>query len=157
MNFFRIEDTDLDSVCSYIRNKFEDNQQVISMYQNSDFLKMRISNQIECGLVCEVDGEIVGVITSITSNKKGYWAIGVLYVSNQYRNQGIGKKLVAELEKNIYEKYLSDFKINIYVNESKKIVLSLLKSLEYDIEGKIRGLVKEDNVIVLGKIINSQE
>lgn len=43
------------------------------------------------------------------------------------------------------------------MNESKKIVLSLLKSLEYDIEGKIRGLVKEDNVIVLGKIINSQE
>lgn len=155
MNFFRIEDTDLDSVCSYIRNKFEDNQQVISMYQNSDFLKMRISNQIECGLVCEIDGEIVGVITALTSNKIGYWAIGVLYVSNEYRNQGIGKKLVAGLEKNIYEKYLSDLKINIYVNESEDIALSLLKTLKYDVEGKIRGLVKEDNVIIFGKIINS--
>lgn len=154
MNFFRIEDTDLDSVCNYIRNKFDDNQQVINMYQNPDFLKMRISNKIESGLVCEADGKIVGVITAITSNKKGYWAIGVLYVSNQYRNKGIGKKLILELEKNICEKYLSDFKINIYVNESKKDVLSLLKSLKYDIEGTIRGLVEKDNVIVLGKIIN---
>lgn len=41
------------------------------------------------------------------------------------------------------------------MNESKDIALSLLKTLKYDVEGKIRGLVKEDNVIILGKIINS--
>ncbi|MDR1774244.1 MAG: GNAT family N-acetyltransferase [Clostridioides sp.] len=154
MNFLRIENIDLDRVCNYIKNKFEDNQQVINMYQSKDFLKMRIRNEIECGVVSEVDDEIVGVITAITSNKKGYWAMGVLYVNAQYRNKGTGKKLVMELEKDICEKYESDFKMNIYVNEAKEITLSLLKSLEYDIEGKIRGLSEEDNVIVLGKIIN---
>ena len=152
MKFIKLGDTNFDNMCQYIQENFANNHQILSMYQQQNMVKMRIENNIEIGIVCEIDDRIVGIATAITSNKKNYWGIAVLYVSESQRNRGIGKKLIKELERHIYESSLSKYKENISVNETNKEGLALLESMEYMREGRIVGLIPDDNIIILGKI-----
>ncbi len=139
-----------DKEIEYLRAWVEENTKY-KIYSVFHRILSTLEEVLQDGVITSYEYQLLVNLVGCVRSSNIY---SVLYVSNQYRNKGIGKKLILELEKNICEKYLSDFKINIYVNESKKDVLSLLKSLKYDIEGTIRGLVEKDNVIVLGKIIN---
>ena len=154
MKFIELRHSDINSVCSYITHAFSNNRQILTMYNNEDILEMRIKNKIECGIVCQTDTDIAGVITAITTNKKNYWAIGLLFVSEKYRNKDIGKKLVSHLGRAISEQYKARYKVNVSVSATNQPALSVFKYNGYNIEGEMKGIIPEDDMIVFGKIFD---
>ncbi|MDC7279318.1 GNAT family N-acetyltransferase [Butyrivibrio fibrisolvens] len=152
MEYKNFLECDMDSVCEFILDNHRNNQQVVSMYTFSRMVSERLRGNIETGIACIADGKVVGVITAITANKQNYWAIGVLYVDEEYRNKGIAKSLVEELEKSIAENCHSNFKVNISVNKSNEPIAKVFDYKDYLVEGCIKGLVSEDDMVIMGKI-----
>ena len=144
MKFIELRHSDINSVCSYITHAFSNNRQILTMYNNEDILEMRIKNKIECGIVCQTDTDIAGVIT----------AIGLLFVSEKYRNKDIGKKLVSHLGRAISEQYKARYKVNVSVSATNQPALSVFKYNGYNIEGEMKGIIPEDDMIVFGKIVD---
>ena len=64
-------------------------------------IKEQIKQKCSIYLVAELDGKIVGSILGSHDGRKGW--INRLAVLPEYRKQGIGKRLVAEVEKRLYK------------------------------------------------------
>ena len=101
-----------------------DNLNKSEKYRLKGFRKA-ISSSKERILVCE-DGRIIGFGGAVLSNKKRGAEITLIYLRGEYRNKGIGSKLVKELlkwlknnnEKNVY--VTIDIKNKASINLHKK-------------------------------------
>ena len=64
-------------------------------------IKKQIRQSYSIYLVVESDGKMIGAVLGTHDGRKGW--INRLAVLLAYRKQGIGKKLVAEVEKRLYQ------------------------------------------------------
>lgn len=99
-------------------------------FKVKNYFKNIIKKKNNILLCYKEDNNIIGYIyLKPTSNdtQKGYLIDG-LYVEKEYRNNGVGRKLVKEALKNINTKY--DY-IDINVLYANKIAIELYKSLGF--------------------------
>ena len=99
-------------------------------FKVNDYFRNIIKNDKNILLCYEENNFIVGYIylKPITNDTQKGYLIDGLYVEKQYRNKGIGKKLVEEALNLIKNNY--DF-IDINVLYANKIALKLYKSLGF--------------------------
>lgn len=89
-------------VADWIYNQFWTEQQVVTAEVLADLLRQNVDvHSIPLSLVAFVDGVPVGTVNLIESDDEAYpqltpW-LAALFVKPEYRNQGVGARLVHEL------------------------------------------------------------
>lgn len=88
-------------------------------------IKNYIKEKIDSVIVCEIDGKIVGVISS--EIWKDYCYLAFMVVDKKYRHHGIGEEMLKNLEANSKKEGY----IGLYVKEKNTPMIKLLREMKY--------------------------
>ena len=97
----------------------------------------KIEREVDRGnavyLVAELDGKLVGSVLGTHDGRKGW--INRLAVSPEFRQQGIARMLVNDVEKRLYE--LGIETIACLIQDQNKISMQMFEKLGYERESNI--------------------
>ncbi|MGI6456302.1 MAG: GNAT family acetyltransferase [bacterium] len=96
-------------------------------------IRKKLAIQRELFLVAEVEGQVVGTVLGGYDGHRGW--IYSLAVNPRFRNRGMGKALVTQIENALVD--MGCLKINLQVLPSNKSVVSFYEKLGYRIEERI--------------------
>ena len=97
-----------------------------------EIIKSRIREEIV--FIAEIDGKIVGIISGMKERKS--FCVKTLAVHPHYRNEGIGERLIMEIEKCAKENNCK--KLWLTVVPSMEKAIHLYKKLKYEKEGCLK-------------------
>ena len=112
-------------------HKLDKRVKMDSKKELKDFFDKIIKNKFAIGFVAEDDAKIVGLISGIESkNIDGkIGKIHHLIISKKYRQKGLGKKLLKELEKHFKKKGCNTIQSFVFIKNKK--VLKFYDKLKY--------------------------
>lgn len=152
MNFEKIADENIEQAHKFIINVYSENENIQRAYSDKRYMKSRIQANIEKGVIAYEKETIKGLITIITPTDDNYWNIGILFVEEGERRNGIATKLLEQASL-LASKNMEKIKISAMINGNNISGKSFFEKVQYVQEGKLKGIEEKDDTYIYSKIM----
>ena len=142
---FQIERLDFEELCSFLRLQAEDSFPDLKDEERLKMLAEKWSNNADCSTCRNDDGHLVGMIAFYANVQGAEFAyIPHVYVSLDYRHQGLFVKMLRMMEAYVKEKGYTKIKLEVK-NDNEIAKNSYLR------QGFVEGAIASENTVYMVK------